>query len=261
MQSVPSPRGPPKNVVLFGSGLQSQTHAEVFLKIFPTIKNVTFVGRSESSRLKACVRAVQIQFAKDGVKVTSGIAGPPSEESQKPSGPKDTPGSEMDEFEIVEAQEPETYPVPFNLSQAIHNADIIITCTSSTVPLFNHVDVTSQSHIIMIGSYTPEMHEVEVDLIKRAGVVVVDTARGCAKEAGELIDAGLTDSEGGGMVELGELLGQEESAKPLLEKVQSEGDVFLYKSVGIGIQDVSIAKLVLDKARDLGLGLIVKDYD
>ncbi len=261
VQSVPSPRGSPKSVVLFGSGLQAQTHAEVFLQLFSSIKNVTFVGRKETSRLKACVRAVQEQFAKDGVKVTSGVAGTPSEESDEAPVQQDTPGSEMDEFEIVESQEPAKYPAPFHLSQAIHNADIIITCTSSTVPLFNQVDVTSQSHIIMIGSYTPTMHEVEAELVKRAGMVVVDTARGCAKEAGELIDAGLTESEDGGMVELGQLLGPEDSAKPLLEKVQTDGDVFMYKSVGIGIQDVSIAKLVLNEAGRLGLGLIVKDYD
>jgi len=83
---------------------------------------------------------------------------------------------------------------------------VVITCTPSSVPLFNHVDVTSQSHIILIGSYTPAMREVDKELVHRAGAVVVDSAAGCAVEAGELIDAGLTDPKDRRLVELGSLL-------------------------------------------------------
>jgi len=66
--------------------------------------------------------------------------------------------------------------------------------------------------IVAIGSYTPEMREVPVELIRQAtavkvhtrrhlfhkhedivegGVVIVDTLDGALKEAGELIEAGL----------------------------------------------------------------------
>jgi len=43
--------------------------------------------------------------------------------------------------------------------------------------------------------------------------------------------------------------------------VKSGGDVFMYKSVGIGIQDVSVAKFVLNEASKLGLGTVIEQYD
>jgi ornithine cyclodeaminase/alanine dehydrogenase-like protein (mu-crystallin family) len=76
------------------------------------------------------------------------------------------------------------------------------------------------------------MHEVDVELVHRAGVVVVDSARGCAREAGELIDAGLTDPTDERLVELGCLLA--DGGEVSLDRVKTNGDVFMYKSVSDG---------------------------
>ncbi len=124
----------------------------------------------------------------------------------------------------------------FNLPQTVHNANIIITVTPSLTPLFRYVDVTSQTHLILVGSYKPEMKEVDVELIHRAGLVVVDSKDACLVEAGELMSAGTTRE---GMVELGELLDDVESRETtpastdagLADKIKESGDITLFKSV------------------------------
>lgn len=100
----------------------------------------------------------------------------------------------------------------------VRSADVIFCCTPSTVPLFDGNILTERDArrkgrlIVAIGSYTPQMREVPVELIQQAvkihdhagkriinlskqavegGVVVVDTLDGALKEAGELIEAGL----------------------------------------------------------------------
>jgi ornithine cyclodeaminase/alanine dehydrogenase-like protein (mu-crystallin family) len=117
-------------------------------------------------------------------------------------------------------------PAPSSVSQAVHNANIIVCATPSTEPLFNSVDVTSQTRIILIGSYKPHMREVDDELIRRAGLVVVDSAEACLAESGELIRSKKRDED---LVELGELVDDEE----LRDKVVKSGDIVLFKSVSV----------------------------
>ncbi|KAK0628993.1 hypothetical protein B0T17DRAFT_524319 [Bombardia bombarda] len=134
-------------------------------------------------------------------------------------------------------------------------ADVIFCCTPSTEPLFDPAILTSSDArrkgrlIVAIGSYTPQMHEVPVELIWQAtrphekhhhhhfhkhvtegGVVVVDTLDGALKEAGELIEAGLEPTQ---LVELGELamlrtmrLAEDKAASsPALEPAAASGSI------------------------------------
>jgi hypothetical protein len=73
----------------------------------------------------------------------------------------------------------------------------------STALLFPSDWVRPGTHIILVGSYTPSMAEVDGELIRRAHVVLVDLRSTCAVEAGELIAAGVPQTR---MVEVGELL-------------------------------------------------------
>lgn len=105
------------------------------------------------------------------------------------------------------------------LERDVVAADVIFCCTPSTEPLFNGEWLTTHDArrrgrlIVAIGSYTPAMRELPVEVIQQAtkthehghrhfhkhvvegGVVVVDTLDGALKEAGELIDAGLTPTQ------------------------------------------------------------------
>jgi ornithine cyclodeaminase/alanine dehydrogenase-like protein (mu-crystallin family) len=114
----------------------------------------------------------------------------------------------------------------FNLTQAVHNANIILTLVPTTTPLFNSVDVTSSTHLVLVGSYKPEMRDVDDELIRRGGVIMVDSREACMTEAGELIHAGVQAEN---LIELGAILGEE--GKDLRTRFESSGDVTIFKSV------------------------------
>jgi ornithine cyclodeaminase len=124
--------------------------------------------------------------------------------------------------------------------------------TSSTAPLFAAEDVKPGVHVVLIGSYKPHMREVEDALLSRVGAVLVDSREACAHEAGEL-----QNIDPAQLVELGELVNGDSEA---LDRAKS-GEVTLFKSVGLGVQDVAIAGLVLDEAEKMGLGTEVPGYD
>lgn len=97
--------------------------------------------------------------------------------------------------------------------------------------------------------------EVETSLIHRAGLLMVDSRSACMLEAGELIAAGLRPED---VHEIGELVG---TGSKVPRRGLSGDRVTIFKSVGLGVQDVAIAKLVVDLAERKGLGCNLNSYD
>lgn len=91
--------------------------------------------------------------------------------------------------------------------------------------------------------------------MQRAGVVLVDSREACKAEAGEL-----QGRDDGDMVEIGEVV-DSATREDGVRRVVGSGDLTLFKSVGLGVQDVAISAVVLAEAERLGLGTIVKDYE
>jgi ornithine cyclodeaminase/alanine dehydrogenase-like protein (mu-crystallin family) len=150
-------------------------------------------------------------------------------------------------------------PVPSDLhvadtpGQALADADIVCTATTSSRPVFADGDLKPGTHISAIGSYTPEMQEVPAETVARA-LVVVDSRSATLEEAGDLLQpmqAGLFGKEHI-YAELGEIvLGRKEGR-------QSPEQITYYKSVGVAVQDAMAAQLALQNARQQRLGTDVK---
>jgi ornithine cyclodeaminase/alanine dehydrogenase-like protein (mu-crystallin family) len=107
------------------------------------------------------------------------------------------------------------------------------------------------------------MLEVDIDVIRSAGKVAVDSRAACLLEAGELIRAGVDET---GLVELGELASIDGNGKIVRNEekymsVKAAGDITIFKSVGVGLQDVAIANLVVNRAEQMGVGINIGSYD
>jgi len=136
--------------------------------------------------------------------------------------------------------------------QAVQEADIICTATTSFRPVFNDSDLKPGVHINGVGSYTPEMHEIPARTVVRAKVVV-DSRQACLAEAGDLII-----SISGGIISDKHIYGEiGEIAAGKIVGRESEGELTFFKSVGLAVQDVAVAELILRRAEELDLGLDV----
>ncbi|WVQ76345.1 hypothetical protein IAR50_006010 [Cryptococcus sp. DSM 104548] len=220
----PTPKS--DHLLLFGAGAQCLAHAQLFLRLHP-FSQVTFVVRSINSRAESAASSIRASFPS----VTVSLAGhaSPSEE----------------------------------LSALVSTADVIVTATSSTTPLFASSPTCPKpgARVTMIGSYKPHMHEVDNELMKRAGTVVVDSKIACLQEAGELIDAGAEVAGGKGLTELGAILEERDWQATVEPSEADKKNVIIFKSVGLGIQDVAITSLVADEAERRNIGTLVQDYD
>lgn len=125
---------------------------------------------------------------------------------------------------------------------AVAEADIVICATTSTEPLFAGALVPDRCCVIAVGSHEPHVRELDAALLRRATVVVEDAAT-ALREAGDVI---LAVSEGA--LKQGQLV-------PLTDVVRGRVTVDsdlprVFKSVGMGWQDVVVAAAVYARSSD-----------
>ena len=131
------------------------------------------------------------------------------------------------------------------VKHALSDADVVVVGTNSFTPLFDGSWLPAGCHVNGVGSYTPAMQEVDETVVKRSRVLI-DTP-----ESLDVGDLKHLSRETHPWKLLGELV-----ADPswLNSDVDESVDCTFFKSTGTAIQDVLTASLVVDRARELGLG-------
>ena len=124
----------------------------------------------------------------------------------------------------------------------LKEVDIICTATPSKKELIILSSLKKGVHINAIGSFKPNMREVSNDIIKNSRVIV-DSIISCKKEAGDLIQAEKHSSWQFKDIfsELGSIAKDKKLSK---ENIRQNS---LFKSVGLGFQDLVIIELLLKK--------------
>lgn len=134
---------------------------------------------------------------------------------------------------------------------AVEHADVVVTATTSRVPVFNGNALSPGSHITAIGSFTPESRELDDTVLRRCDRIVVDSREAAWSEAGDLIiprNAGWFKPERVDS-EIGEI------AAGVRPGRQTPDEVTLFKSVGVAVLDVAMAEVIVTRARAHGLGV------
>jgi ornithine cyclodeaminase len=144
---------------------------------------------------------------------------------------------------------PDDVRVAESPGQALGEADVVCTATTSHTPVFDGRDVRPGTHINAIGSSTPEAREVDSETL-RAAKIVVDSRAACAAEAGDLLRAleegGISGPES--WTELGEILLGCATGR------RGREEVTYFKSVGLAIQDLAVARAAFHEAERLSIG-------
>ncbi|MEW6232701.1 MAG: hypothetical protein AB1566_10385 [Chloroflexota bacterium] len=159
----------------------------------------------------------------------------------------------VDELRARGAPFPADMRVAASPEEAVRQADVICTATTSTTPVFDGSQLRPGTHINAVGAYTPQMQEVDAETVRRAKVVI-DSHQASLAEAGDLIiplQQGLI-AQSHIHAELGEIVA---GLKPGRER---DDEITYFKSVGVAVQDVAAARRVLDRAAELGLGVEVE---
>lgn len=148
--------------------------------------------------------------------------------------------SELCVTEVVSVHSPD---------EAAAEKDIVITATTSQTPVFDGRVLVEGTHLNVIGSNTLRKTEIDATTVQQADHIVCDSIEACRLEAGDFQEAlqlGMTDWRL--MHDLSEVVAGEKTGRATPE------DITLFKSVGLAIEDVALAKAIYDQATNQGVG-------
>jgi alanine dehydrogenase len=132
---------------------------------------------------------------------------------------------------------------------AVEDADLIVLATAAREPILRGDWVADGAHIAAVGACRPDHREMDTALVKRARVFV-DSRTGALAEAGDLVmpmrEGAIDAAHIAG--ELGQLAAGGVAGR------SGAGDVTLFKSLGMAVEDVAAAHLAYERATERGLG-------
>ena len=132
---------------------------------------------------------------------------------------------------------------------AVEGADVVITATTASEPVFDGDDLEPGTHVTAMGQYDAGKRELDTTTIERAKYVPDLRAR-ATKDAGSFIhalEAGVVD-EDHIHAELGEVVAGEAEGRT------DDEEITVFDSGGTGIETVAGAYLLYEKAVEAGLG-------
>lgn len=133
--------------------------------------------------------------------------------------------------------------------EAVRDADIVITSTTTTNPVVEGRWLRAGTHINAIGANFPQKRELDADAVLRCDVIAADSRQQSREEAGDLIHVfGEDDSQWEKVHELADIVGGKIPGRT------SADQITLFKSNGIAIEDVVVAGRVYEVARARGIG-------
>jgi alanine dehydrogenase len=127
--------------------------------------------------------------------------------------------------------------------------DLICTATTSREPVLLGAWISPGQHLNVVGSNYLAKSEIDSDVVKKANLVVIDSKDQGRLEAGDLVaalDKGVLEWIDVG--ELGRVVAMRSPGR------QSSEDVTIFKSLGIGLEDIAVANKVFQKAKEAGVG-------
>ena len=136
----------------------------------------------------------------------------------------------------VEAAEPE---------EAVRAADVLVTITGSTEPVFDGAWLQPGTHINAAGSNFASKRELDAVAVGRADLVVADSAEVARLESGDLVSNGFDWER---LHELGAVVAGKAPGR------RTEAEITLFESHGLALEDLVCAAKVLDRARNAGVG-------
>ena len=133
---------------------------------------------------------------------------------------------------------------------AVEDADLLICVTPSPKPVFDGSKVKAGATVSCVGSYQPHMQEMDPVILTRASKIYFDSEDAVLSEAGDILiplaDGTITKEDFTG--DLGDVLLGKLGAR------ENDEEIIVFKTVGIGTQDLMTAKAIYDKACEQGVG-------
>lgn len=135
--------------------------------------------------------------------------------------------------------------------QAVPRADVVVTATGASEPLFDGALLRAGTHVNAVGSNAAGRRELDATVFRRAAHVAVDSVEVARNECGDLLANGLDPAEATAFAEVhaGRVPGRTDP-----------DDITVFESHGLALQDLVCAVRVIEAADAADLGTAVHPF-
>lgn len=137
---------------------------------------------------------------------------------------------------------------------AVHEVDVVLCAARSRdeTPVLRGAWLPAGATVVSLGSTLPEQREVDEHTMARAACIVADMPEEVAHDTGDAIAAATSGVDlSSRLVSLCDLVSGR------IVPRRDAADIVLYKSVGSALQDIVVAEMLLNRARQLGRGVVM----
>jgi ornithine cyclodeaminase len=138
--------------------------------------------------------------------------------------------------------------------EAVRGADVVITVTSSREPVLRREWLAAGAHVNAVGASTPAWRELDVETVA-AAALFTDSRESLRNEASDYqlaLDQGAIAGEDHVRAELGEVIAGLRPGRA------NDGELTLFRSLGLAVEDLAAAQVAVVGARRLGRGTEVE---
>jgi ornithine cyclodeaminase/alanine dehydrogenase-like protein (mu-crystallin family) len=139
-----------------------------------------------------------------------------------------------------------------SVDAALFGAEVVCTTTAAKEPIVEKRWLARGAHVNAVGACFPTTRELDTETVATSSFFT-DRRESCLNEAGDYIIAASEGAVGPEHIkaELGEVLAGMHPGR------QHEDELTIFKSLGIAVEDLASAELVVRRARERGVGVEV----
>ena len=142
------------------------------------------------------------------------------------------------------------------VEEALRDADVVCTVTSSTEPVVLGEWLKQGAHVNAVGACLPTVRELDGDAVARA-TLFVDRRESSENEAGDYLLAVEEGAIGGGPHQGRARRGARRRRHP---GRTSEDEITVFESLGLAVEDLAAAEYIERRARETGAGTTVEFF-
>lgn len=137
-----------------------------------------------------------------------------------------------------------------SVDAAVAQSEVVVLATKSKEPVLDGKQLRQEAVVLSIGSTRPDLRELDRGTLARSGTVVVDDRGQVMAESGDVLE-GLRcgDLEEARLVPVSQV-----ARDPSLLRREPGRDLLTFKSVGTALQDLALARAVLQAGERSGHG-------
>ena len=136
---------------------------------------------------------------------------------------------------------------------AVRDADVVVCATSSKTPVIQREWLAPGAHVNAVGASTPSAREIDTATVA-AAALFADSRESVTHEAGEFqlaVAEGAISGIEHVQASLGEVLAGQHPGR------RDDGELTVFRSLGLAVEDLAAARFAVAGARRLGLGATV----